>query len=341
MTQNRTLRWFRIFGFRSLGFVWVLMLGICDFWLWPFWSGAEAADQPSSPEARALAYLAREVPRWKTENKCYSCHNNGDAGRALYVARRRGRAVADEALQDTSRWLTQTADWDKKPDGERGQDTGLARLQFAAALVEAIDAGLVKDEKALGRAAVLVAEGQHKDGSWPVSNADTIGGPTTYGPTLATWQARRVLLKADKDKYRDALARADRWLHAREVKNILDAAALLLCLEGNTTAEAQKQRDHCLSLIRKGEAKDGGWGPYATSPPEVFDTALVLLALRSGADTEEGRGMVKRGRAFLIASQEKDGSWPETTRPTGGTSYAQRLSTAGWATLALIATAAK
>ena len=27
----------------------------------------------------ALAYLIGEVPKWPMENKCYSCHNNGDA----------------------------------------------------------------------------------------------------------------------------------------------------------------------------------------------------------------------------------------------------------------------
>jgi hypothetical protein len=48
--------------------------------------------------------------------------------------------------------------------------------------------------------------------------------------------------------------------------------------------------------------------------------------------------MIARGRAFLIATQRDDGGWPETTRPSGGTSYAQRISTTGWATLALLAT---
>ena len=48
--------------------------------------------------------------------------------------------------------------------------------------------------------------------------------------------------------------------------------------------------------------------------------------------------MIARGRGFLIAGQQEDGSWPETTRPAGGSSYAQRISTAGWATLALLAT---
>jgi hypothetical protein len=49
------------------------------------------------------------------------------------------------------------------------------------------------------------------------------------------------------------------------------------------------------------------------------------------------RDMITRGRSFLIAQQQRDGSWVETTRPRGGESYAQRISTTGWAALALLA----
>jgi hypothetical protein len=34
--------------------------------------------------------------------------------------------------------------------------------------------------------------------------------------------------------------------------------------------------------------------------------------------------------------QMSDGSWPETTRPSNQESYAQRISTTGWALLALM-----
>lgn len=47
-----------------------------------------------SAEGReAVAYLEREVPKWKRENGCYSCHNNGDGLRGLLAARRAGFAV--------------------------------------------------------------------------------------------------------------------------------------------------------------------------------------------------------------------------------------------------------
>ncbi len=66
--------------------------------------------------------------------------------------------------------------------------------------------------------------------------------------------------------------------------------------------------------------------------------SVVLLALMARRDLPGVPEMVRRGRSFLVASQEEDGSWPETTRPPGAESYAQRISTTGWATLALLST---
>ena len=40
--------------------------------------------------ARGVDYLKVEVPKWKAEHSCYSCHNNGDATRALLTASAKG-----------------------------------------------------------------------------------------------------------------------------------------------------------------------------------------------------------------------------------------------------------
>jgi hypothetical protein len=55
-----------------------------------------------SPEQRAVAYLVQEVPAWPEQNRCFSCHNNGDGARALYQARRRGFTVPTPALTATT-----------------------------------------------------------------------------------------------------------------------------------------------------------------------------------------------------------------------------------------------
>ena len=115
---------------------------------------------------------------------------------------------------------------------------------------------------------------------------------------------------------------------------MLDAASILFGLGDASDATAQAQRQRAASLMREGQAADGGWGPFVTSQPEVFDTALVVLALSSAREMPEA---VRRGRAYLLERQQDDGSWVETTRPSGGESYAQRISTTAWALLALLA----
>jgi hypothetical protein len=143
----------------------------------------------------------------------------------------------------------------------------------------------------------------------------------------------------------DAIARADRWLRTFELSTVPDAAAILLGLERATDEGARSQRARALVVLRRGQSPDGGWGPYTSSPPEPFDTAVAVLALSAIDDATADRAYpgnrrrvaIARGRQLLIGRQLPDGSWPETTRPAGQESYAQRISTAGWATLALLA----
>ena len=87
-----------------------------------------------TPEAKAVAFLTREVPRWSRENHCYSCHNNGDAARALYQAVRRVTASPAEALADTTRWLIRPAGWDHNGGDGPFSDKRLARVVFTTTL---------------------------------------------------------------------------------------------------------------------------------------------------------------------------------------------------------------
>jgi hypothetical protein len=300
--------------------------------------GAGAAP-PLRGEERGLAYLVRAVPRWSPHNRCFSCHHNGDAARALFTAVRLGRAVPPGALADTLRWLARPDRWDHNGGDGPFNDRKLARLQFAAALVEARSAGLVKDRGAVEHAARLVAALQDRDGSWQVGADDVLGSPATHGTALATYFARRTLQQAGARLYKGAIARADTWLRKAPVETVMDAAVVLLALGQARDPAAMAQRRRCLEQIRKGQSPStGAWGPYRKSPPEVFDTALVLLALSAQPQTAEVSAWVQRGRGFLRTEQNSDGSWPETTRPGGGQSQAQQLSTTAWAVLALLAT---
>lgn len=255
---------------------------------------AMRAAEPARGVPAALAYLEKEVPRWRAEHACHSCHNDGDGLRALLLGGR-GKAapVAIAALADPSKW-----------------DSPLARLQFAAAAREALRAGAV-EAAVLARAAALVAADQQADGRWKVEEELAAGSPVTYGSVLATFMARGVLEAANAKEYAAAIARATTWLSAREPKHVSELAVLAWAL--GRPADRTK--------LLAAQLPNGSWNN------EPFDTALALLAL--GGDNA-------KARAYLLEAQFEPGGWPGTTRPAGGESYAQHISTTAWVAMALM-----
>jgi hypothetical protein len=291
----------------------------------------------ADPERRAVAYLAHETPRWYAGNHCFSCHNNGDGARALFLAVQRGYAVPASALQDTLRWLRDPAGWDHNPGNPGFSDKRLARIQFAAALAEAWSTGYTRDRDAVSRAAESLVQEQERDGeflgSWKIDTGGVAGAPATYGSALATYMARRTLEIADARRFAQPIGRANQWLNFTQPQNVLDRAAILLALPRSAPKHLQ--------ALLAAQTSDGGWGPQPHAPAEAFDTAVALLALHGVRDVRNAAPAIARGRAFLVKFQLADGSWPETTRPSGFTSYAERISTAAWAVYALLITGPK
>ena len=303
-----------------------------------------APNRPAAPptaEQKAVAFLAREVPRWSRQNHCFSCHNNGDATRALLQASSAGLQVANDALADTIEWLQKPDAWDHNGGEGPFVDKRLARVAFRPlvcfATAVSTMAGLAIS-KALSKAAEQLARDQAADGSWHLEGEDSTSAPATYGRLLATLLGRDSLAVAEGSRFRTAIDRADAWLERRKTQNVTDASVALLWLGSAPRQSAAKVRPRALDLLARAQSPDGGWGPDAFSPPEPFDTALALLALAKCEPTDPVKSMIARARKFLIKEQRDDGSWPETTRPPGSVSYAERISTAGWATMALLAT---
>ncbi len=303
--------------------------------------GVIATDQAAiqaSPETKAITFLAREVPLWKPQNGCFSCHNNGDAARALYAAIRQGQRLPANVLAETSAWVSAPTRWEQNK-GEPGfSDQKLANLQFAAALAAAMEAGQVKEPEPLRQAARKLMHDQSPNGSWAIDASGTVGSPATWGTPLATWMALQTLRQANLSEAKETIQKAERWLRQTKPNDVLTTATLLLASANDATESTGRQQAEYVQLLRRAQTRDGGWGPYPDAPPECFDTALVLLACAKVRSQPGITAMMQRGRAYLITQQNGDGSWPATTRPSGGDSYAQMMSTTGWATLALLET---
>lgn len=293
---------------------------------------------PLAAEARAIEFLKREVPAWSKNNGCFSCHNNGDAARALYAATQKGYRLSVDILADTNAWVSEPARWDHNKGDPGFSDKRLATIQFSASLLSALEAGFVNDRRGLQKAAGKLVAGQANDGAWHIDQGNTLGSPATYGTALATYMALKTLRKANSRQTATAAGKAEQWLGQLSPNSVLTAATLLLSTAHQKDRAAGIRLEECLKLIRSAQTRDGGWGPYADSPPEVFDTAVVLLALSQAGLKGGLEHEIRGGRRFLAAQQNRDGSWPATTRPSGGDSYAQQISTTGWASLALLET---
>lgn len=299
-----------------------------------------AADDPAeNAERKAVEFLQRHVPMWRRENGCFSCHNNGDAARALYAAMRHGYSIRGDVLEETTAWLARPALWDENKGDPGFNDKRLANLQFAAALVAAFDAGKWNDRTALAEAAQRIVADQGADGAWHIEPGNAVGSPGTYGTTLATYIGLQTLGRASLPATDQAIRKARAWLRKQEPSNIPAAATLIFaCTVEPSDENDARKKNASLRAIQLAQSSDGGWGPYADAPSEPFDTSVVLLALSKASDASGVAEMIPRGRRFLALRQNADGSWPATTRPPGGESYAQSISTTGWATLALLAT---
>jgi hypothetical protein len=302
-----------------------------------------AAQPAAGAEAKAAAYLAKQVAGWRGKQGCASCHHNGEAARALLLAANRGHDVG-AALAETRQFLQSPTGW--AANKSHGDDEVLMRLQFAAALAAAGENDLNASPALVEAAKVMLAD-QMQDGSWVPDASDPPNSPLNWGTAVATWMARSTLIASGREPDDFSVAQTDRWLRAVEVATVPDAAGVVLGLGVTSDVMADKQRAQYLNLLRFAQRDSGGWGPMPNAErATVFDTALVLLALqqletdprlaRSTYRVEELREAIGKGRAYLAAQQNADGSWPETMRSGAAASESQRLSTTAWALTALL-----
>lgn len=310
--------------------------------LWLGVVAVSSAQSPGTPEARAVAYLAKHLASWKGQQGCASCHHTGEAARALLAAANRGYDVQD-VLAETRAFLANPASW--AANRSHGDDEPLMRLQFAAALAVADERALTPSPALVEAARIILAD-QRSDGSWTPDASDPPASPLTWGTAIATWLARSTLIASGREPDDFAVAQIDRWLRTVEVDTVPDAAGVLLGLGTTSDVMADRQRAKYLNLLRFAQRDSGGWGALPNAEySTAFDTAVVLLALqqlvpdlrlaRSTYRAEELRDAITRGRTFLVEMQRTDGSWPETMRGSGA-SEAQRLATTAWALMALL-----
>ena len=321
--------------------------------------GGEPApgDAPRTRAAveRAIEYLRDESEAWLDTRKCAACHHVPLPLWALIESKRRGYAVDDAFLAKTVDSLLGSeanlrasrifpdpaAKPDPRPQG-RGLNMGLPMLAVAArALPKLTDA----QTRSLKLVADEIVGKQQTDGSWEffaTLRRPPINETQSTDVAWIVMALRDELNPGSPESHRAALAKAVAWLDAKPPSDLHQDMVMKVLLWSRTGRPREAIRptlDALLALQRP----DGGWSQTVPKPrSDAFATGQTLYALSlAGARADDPA--VKRGIAFLVATQAEDGSWPMTSRstPNGEEGSAKDLSpitcaASSWATLALV-----
>jgi ankyrin repeat protein len=305
-------------------------------------AAASAEGAPRQAIERSLAILRPTSSRMQAAGGCVACHAQPITTSAIEVARANGVALAPAPQESTEMRATvsalapmalQVVSLPGLPDGSLYSSMTLAALQMPA--------NVGTDSLVYNLAAT-----QQPDGSWG-GTAGQARPPMQDGgfsrAALAIRTLKAYATPARKRELDERIARAARWLAREQPLTTEDRVMQLLGLRwaGAHDDVIDRRLKELVTLQRS----DGGWAQTPHLRSDAYATGEVLYALRE-LDVPASVSTIQRGAAFLLRTQEDDGSWKVKSRamkiqpyfesgfPHGHDQWISQAGTA-WAAMAL------
>ena len=306
-----------------------------------------AAHEPTARTAveRSLAILSAASGRMLTGGGCVACHAQPLTGVAVTLARAIGWTSLSAAGDSTQALTTLTANAPgllQLRDGGGLPDTLVYASFFLAA------AGTPPARATDGLVHYLAAK-QRPEGNWKGTGATR--APMQDGNFSRTALSIRALTAyatpARAAEYKSRVERAATWLAAQAPVSTEDRVMQLLGLHwAKADAAPLQTRMQQLRALQRG---DGGWAQTPHLDSDAYATGQVLYTLRQ-LGMPAADPALQRGAAFLLRTQQDDGSWHVKSRamkiqpyfesgfPYEHDQWISHAATA-WATMALTVTA--
>jgi squalene cyclase len=308
------------------------------------------ADEPAGPKPnattaieRGLGFLAQDALAWKEAHNCASCHHAGMVVWALRAAKVRGFAVDEPVLAEMTQWMA--ASGDGKMTIERPASAPHAMstkaLYFALGLLADPEPDAASQE-GLKRLLQTIESEQIEDGSWsgwPETRPPLFGDSNDKTTALATLALLPAAASGDEPA-KVARDKAAAWLAANKTDDDPQSIAMRLVLWRQLNRPVEEWGS-LAQRIKDRQNADGGWSQTPEMASDAWATGQALYAL-AHADLKNDDPVIERGRAFLVATQRDDGSWPMTSRPMkpGGAGAKNLIPITGagsaWAVLGLL-----
>jgi ankyrin repeat protein len=268
--------------------------------------------KPEAAIAKSIALLQLSGTGFFKESGCVGCHHQNFTAMAVGAARRKGiRVDADAAAEQLKVVKTQWAGVPEfllqRLDPPGASDT-LAYSLFGLAAVE-YPADAMTDAMVAN-----VAQEQQPNGSWGVGGVAR--SPLEEGMIARTAMGMRMLqhfgppgLRSEFDK---RLAKARDFLLEAQPRTTDDWAMQLLGLKWSG-ASAERAGTAAQGLLHA-QREDGGWSGNPNLESDAYSTGEALCALHEAGAMKAGDVRYQRGVAFLLRTQQADGSWHVKSR---------------------------
>lgn len=306
---------------------------------------AAHAETARAAVERSLPLLREVSGQMLARGGCMACHAQPLTAIAVNLARARGWTTASSET-DANQALTQLGAGSAALMQLR-EAGGLPDAPLYLALLLAAD-GTAPSRATDGLTHYLAAK-QRDNGSW-----DGIGGsraPMQDGNFSRTALSIRAFTAyatpARAAEYDERVRRAAAYLKSQAPQSTEDRVMQLLGLHW-ADAEPRLRQTRTRELLAL-QREDGGWGQTPYLPSDAYATGQALYTLRTLGVPGSDPGL-QRGAAFLVRTQQPDGSWHVKNRAMKVQPYFdsgfphehdQWISHAGsaWAAMALAVTA--
>lgn len=313
-------------------------------------SSVEPAKKPSAAVTiavdKALPLLKKGAEGHVAQRTCFACHNQALPILALTTARERGFSVSDQDLKQQldfiAAFLERNRENYREGKGQGGQvDTAgyaLFTLEIGGWKADATTEAVVE---------YLLLRDQDLDHWRTVSTRP----PSEVSNFTASYLAIRALRKwgtqGQKDRITMRIDVVRDWLLKANARDTEDRVFRLWALRAAEVAD-----EHLRSALRElvsGQREDGGWGQTDAMESDAYATGSALVALHQAAGLPTDDPVYQRGVAFLLKTQQADGSWLVRSRSRPFQTYYESgfphgkeqfisIAASGWATTALALT---
>jgi ankyrin repeat protein len=304
----------------------------------------------------SLPLIQTRAVMWIDKTKCGSCHHTMPALHVTALAKRYGFELNEELMARLRKHfrdgVVRRGERALKSSSTREASAGTGApyaqedRSFSAvgeSMLALTDASL---DQTAGNIALLLSNLQFDDGRWihglgrfPIESSDLL--TTAY----AIRALQRYAPAGSRARIDGQIARAAAWLKAAPVQTTDDLRGKLYGLYW-TDKRSPEFRRVAQQLLRA-QRSDGSWPQAAGMNGDAYATGLALLTLHETEELTVNERAYQSGVAYLLRTQEDDGSWLVPTRAIPLNGYIEGGSPHGkhqfisyaatcWATMALM-----